>query len=305
MRAVRYDRYGGIDVLEVREVDPPVPGPDEVLVAVRAAGANPGESKIRAGVYAERWPSTFPSGQGSDLAGVVDALGPGVTGWAPGDEVVGWVDDRSSQAELAVVPIGQLVRKPEGTTWEQAGALHVTGATAWAAVEAVDAGDGDVVAVSGAAGGVGSLAVQLAAARSARVIGLASPPNHEWLTEHGVLPVAHGDGVEERIRAAAPEGVDAFIDTHGDGYVDLALAIGVAAQRIDTIIDFAAAERTGVRTDGNAVGARPEVIAELAARVADGRLDLPVSATYPLDRVRDAYRELERGHTRGKIVLIP
>ncbi len=305
MRAVRYDRYGGIDELEVREVDPPVPGPDEVLVAVRAAGANPGESKIREGVYAERWPSTFPSGQGSDLAGVVDALGPGVTGWAPGDEVVGWVDDRSSQAELVVVPIGQLVRKPEGIAWEQAGALHVTGATAWAAVEAVGAGDGDVVAVSGAAGGVGSLAVQLAAARGARVIGLASPPNHEWLTAHGVLPVAYGDGVEERIRAAAPEGVDAFIDTHGDGYVDLALALGVATERIDTIIDFAAAERTGVRTDGNAVGARPEVIAELAARVADGRLDLPVSATYPLDRVRDAYRELERGHTRGKIVLIP
>ena len=228
-----------------------------------------------------------------------------MTGWAAGDEVVGWVDDRSSQAELVVVPIGQLVRKPEGIAWEQAGALHVTGATAWAAVEAVGAGDGEVVAVSGAAGGVGSLAVQLAAARGARVIGLASPPNHEWLTAHGVLPVAYGDGVEERIRAAAPEGVNAFVDTHGDGYVNLALALGVATERIDTIIDFAAAERTGVRTDGNAVGARPEVIAELAARVADGRLDLPVSATYPLDRVRDAYRELERGHTRGKIVLIP
>jgi NADPH:quinone reductase-like Zn-dependent oxidoreductase len=305
MRAVRYDRFGGIDVLEVRDVDPPVPGPDEVLVTVRAAGINPGESKIREGAYAERWPSTFPSGQGSDLAGVVEELGPGVTGWAPGDEVVGWVDDRSSQAELVAVPIGQLVRKPDGLPWEQAGALHVVGATAWAAVEAVDAGEGDVVVVSGAAGGVGSLTVQLAAARGARVIGLAGPANHEWLTAHGVLPVAYGDGVEERIRAAAPDGVDAFIDTHGDGYVDLALALGVATERIDTITDFAAAQRTGVRTDGNAVGARPGVIAELAARLADGRLEMPVAATYPLDRVRDAYRELERGHVRGKIVLVP
>ncbi|HTI35677.1 MAG TPA: NADP-dependent oxidoreductase [Miltoncostaea sp.] len=305
MRAVRYDRFGGIDVLEVREVDPPVPGPDEVLVAVRAAGINPGEAKIREGAYAELWPSVFPSGQGSDLAGVVDALGPGVTGWAPGDEVIGWVDDRSSQAELVAVPVGQLVRKPDALAWEQAGALHVAGATAWAAVEAVGAGEGDVVVVSGAAGGVGSLAVQLAAARGGRVIGLAGPANHEWLTAHGALPVAYGDGVEERIRAAAPDGVDAFIDTHGDGYVDLALALGVATGRIDTIADFAAAERTGVRTEGNAAGARPEVIAELAARLADGRLDMPVAATYPLDRVRDAYRELERGHVRGKIVLIP
>ena len=305
MRAVRYDRYGGIEVLEVREVDPPAPGPGEVLVRVRAAGTNPGEAKVREGVYAERWPSTFPSGQGSDLAGVVEALGPGVTGWAPGDEVVGWVDDRSSHAELAAVPVGQLVRKPEGLPWEQAGALHVVGATAWAAVEAVGAGAGDVVVVSGAAGGVGSLAVQLAATRGARVIGLASPANHEWLAEHGAIPVAYGEGVEQRIRAAAPDGVDAFIDTHGDGYVDLALALGVPAERIDTIIDFAAAARTGVRTDGNAVGARAEVIAELAARLADGRLDMPVAGTYPLERVRDAYRELERGHTRGKIVLLP
>jgi len=305
MRAVRYDRYGGVDVLEVREVEPPVPGPGEVLVAVRAAGANPGESKIREGVYAEMWPSTFPSGQGSDLAGVVEAAGPGVTGWAPGDEVVGWVDDRSSQADLAVVPAGQLVRKPDGLPWEQAGAVPVVGATAWAAVEAVGAGGGDVVAVSGAAGGVGSLAVQLLVERGARVIGLASAPNHEWLAEHGVVPVAYGDGVEERIRAAAPDGLDAFIDTHGDGYVDMALALGVAPERIDTIIDFPAAERTGVRTDGNAVGARPDVIEGLVARAADGRLDVPVSATYPLDRVRDAYRELERGHVHGKVVLIP
>ena len=305
MRAVRYDRFGGIEVLVVREVDPPVPGPDEVLVAVRAAGVNVGESKIREGLLADIFPSTFPSGQGSDLAGVVEALGPGVTGWAPGDEVIGWTDDRASQAELVAVPVGHLVRKPDGLPWEQAGALHVVGATAWAAVEAVGAGEGDVVVVSGAAGGVGSLAVQLAAARGARVIGLASAANHEWLTQHGVLPVAYGDGVEERIRAAAPDGVDAFVDTHGDGYVDLALALDVATERIDTVADFAAAQRTGVKTDGNAVGARTEVIAELAARLADGRLEMPVAAAYPLDRVRDAYREVEGGHVRGKVVLIP
>ena len=304
MRAVQYDEFGGVDVLRVAEVPVPEPGPDEVLVEVAAAGINPGEAYVREGRYAKRWPSTFPSGQGSDLAGTVRALGPGVDSVAVGDEVFGWTDLRASQAEYVVVPVRQVLAKPSELAWEQAGALHVVGATAWAAVRAVDPRPGETVVVSAAAGGVGVLTVQLARRTGATVVGVASEANHDWLRAHGVVPVAHGDGLVDRIRAAAPT-VDAFIDLFGDGYVDVALALGVPPDRIDTIIDFAAAEEHGVKVDGNAVGARPEVLAELAALLAKGELELPVAATYPLERVQDAYRELERRHTRGKIVLVP
>ena len=304
MRAVQYDEFGGVDVLRVAEVPVPEPGPDEVLVEVAAAGINPGEAYVREGRYAQRWPSTFPSGQGSDLAGTVRALGPGVDAVAVGDEVFGWTDLRASQAEYVVVPVRQVLAKPSELAWEQAGALHVVGATAWAAVRAVDPRPGETVVVSAAAGGVGVLTVQLARRTGATVVGVASEANHDWLRAHGVVPVAHGDGLVDRIRAAAPT-VDAFIDLFGDGYVDTALALGVPADRIDTIIDFAAVEKHGVKADGNAVGARPDVLAELAALLAKGELELPVAATYPLERVQDAYRELERRHTRGKLVLVP
>lgn len=304
MRAVQYDEFGGIDVLRVAEVPEPVPGPDEVLVKVAAAGINPGEAYVREGRYAQRWPSAFPSGQGSDLAGTVSALGPGVSSVTVGDEVFGWTDARASQAEYVAVPARQVMAKPAELAWEQAGALHVVGATAWAAVRAVDPQPGETVVVSAAAGGVGVLTVQLARRTGATVVGIASEANHDWLRAHGVVPVAHGDGLADRIRAVAPS-VDAFIDLFGDGYVDAALALGVPADRIDTIIDFAAVEEHGVKVDGNAVGARPEVLAELAALLANGELELPVAAAYPLERVQDAYRELERRHTRGKIVLVP
>jgi NADPH:quinone reductase-like Zn-dependent oxidoreductase len=304
MRAVQYDEYGGIDVLRVADVPEPVPGPDEVLVKVAAAGINPGEAYVREGRYATRWPSTFPSGQGSDLAGTVSAFGPGVSSVTVGDEVFGWTDGRASQAEYVTVPVGQIVAKASELAWEQAGALHVVGATAWAAVRAVEPQPGETVVVSAAAGGVGVLTVQLARRTGATVVGIASEANHEWLRAHGVVPVAHGDGLVDRIRAVAPT-VDAFIDLFGDGYVDTALALGVLPDRIDTIIDFAAVEEHGVKADGNAVGARADVLAELAALLAKGELELPVAATYPLERVQDAYRELERRHTRGKLVLVP
>jgi NADPH:quinone reductase-like Zn-dependent oxidoreductase len=147
--------------------------------------------------------------------------------------------------------------------------------------------------------------VQLARRAGAAVIGLAGEHNHQWLSEHGVIAVSYGDGVAERIRAAAADGVDAFIDTFGGGYVELAMALGVQPQRIDTIIDFQAAQEHGVKTDGSAAGASAQVLAELAQLIDDGELEVPIAHVYPLEQVQDAYRELERRHTRGKIVLEP
>ena len=162
MKAVRFDEYGPVTVLDVRDVPVPAPGPGQVLIRVKAAGINPGEAKIREGALHDLWPATFPSGQGSDFAGVVDSLGPDVTTFAPGDEVIGWVDTRSSQAEYVVAEAANLARKPAHLPWEVAGAIPVVGFTAWAMVRAVDVKAGDTVVVSGAAGGVGGIAVQLA-----------------------------------------------------------------------------------------------------------------------------------------------
>src|ERR1700678_2270002 len=255
MRAVRFDKHGGLEVLQVVEVDRPTPGPGKVLVRIKAAGINPGEASIRKGLFAERCPSTFPSGQGSDLAGVVEEVGPGVTNVAVGDEVIGFTNERSSQAELVVVESGNLVPRPANVSWEQAGALFVAGTTAYAAVRSVALSAGDTVVVSGAAGGVGTIAVQLARNAGAKVIGLSSEANHKWLAGHGAIPLTYGDGVEDRIRAASGGKVDAFIDTFGGGYVELALKLGVAPNRIDTIIDFAAAAKYGVKTEGDHEGA--------------------------------------------------
>src|SRR6476646_1479133 len=264
VKAVRYDEFGGIDVLRVEEVERPVPGDGQVLVRVRAAGINPTEAVIRTGAVAGLFPSTFPSGQGSDLAGGVEEVGAGAGGFSPGDEVIGFTNNRASQAELVLVEAGDLARKPEKVSWEVAGGLFAAGVTAWGAARAVRPKQGETAVISGAAGGVGSLAVQLARRAGATVIGLASEGSHEWLKSHGVIPVAYGDGVADRIRSAAP-GVDAFIDTYGDGYVELALALGVAAERIDTIVDFAAAAKHGVKTDGGtAAGPGAKVLAELA-----------------------------------------
>jgi NADPH:quinone reductase-like Zn-dependent oxidoreductase len=307
MKAVRFDEYGPVGVLDVREVPVPEPGPGEVLVKVKAAGINPGEAKIRDGELHERWPATFPSGQGSDFAGVVDKLGSGVTTFAPGDDVIGWVDTRSSQAEYTVAAAAHLARKPAGLPWEVAGAIPVAGFTAWAMVRAADVRPGDTVVVSGAAGGVGAIAVQLAKRKGATVIGLAGPSNHDWLTRHGVIPVAYGDGVAERIHAAAGgEGIDAFLDTYGGDYVELALGdLKVRPERIDTVVRFDAAAKYGVKVEGNAAGASAATLSELATLIAAKELEVPLAQTFALGDVQAAYAKLAKGHLRGKIVLIP
>ncbi|WP_228002360.1 NADP-dependent oxidoreductase [Nocardia australiensis] len=304
-KAVKFDRYGGIEELKVVDVPTPTAGAGQVVVAVMAAGVNPGEAMIRKGALHELWPATFPSGEGTDFAGRVEEVGTGVEGVRVGDEVLGFTDERASHATYVVVGVDQVTPKPAGLSWDIAGSLYVAGTTAFAAVRAVSAEPGDTVAVSGAAGGVGSIAVQLLRAAGVTVIGIASEANHDWLRSVEAIPVAYGDGLVDRIRAVAPDGVDAFIDTFGAGYVEVAIELGVPVERIDTIINVAAVEKYGVKAEGNAAAGTIDVLAELAAQVAAGTVEVPIAAEYPLDRVQEAYRELEQRHTHGKIVLHP
>ena len=304
-RAVKFDEYGDIDVLRVVDVPRPVPSAGQVLVRMKAAGINPGETSIRKGLLHHMFPATFPSGEGSDVAGQIEELGADVEGFTVGDDVIGFTENRCSHADLVLVDAAHLVSRPANVPWEVAGGLFVAGTTAYAAVRAVGASAGDIVVVSGAAGGVGSLAVQLARKNGATVVGLASPSNHAWLAAHDVIPVAYGDGVADRIKSAAGDRVDAFIDTFGADYIRLALELGVAPDRIDTIINFADAAKYGVKTDGNSAAANAQVLGELADMIDRGELEVPIANVYPLSRVRDAYRELEQRGTHGKIVLVP
>ncbi len=304
-RAVRFDRYGDRDVLYVAQIDTPAPDAGEVLVEVRAAGINPGEAAIRSGAMHEMFPATFPSGEGSDLAGVVTEVGAGVDEFVVGDQVLGFSMRRSSHATHVTVPVGQLIKKPDQLSWEAAGSLYVVGATAYAAVRAVAPQSGETVAVSAAAGGVGSLVVQLLVRRQVRVLGIASQNNADWLRAYDVIPVEYGDGLQTRLREAAPNGVDAFIDLFGPDYVQLAVDLGVPPERIETIISFQKAAEVGAKTEGSTDASTPEVLAEMADLVAGGAVDFDIAATYPLDRVVDAFAELEQRHTHGKIVLLP
>jgi NADPH:quinone reductase-like Zn-dependent oxidoreductase len=306
-KAVQFDAYGGVDVLEVRNVPRPVPGTGEVLVEVKAAGINISEAAIRAGAVRDMFPATFPSGQGSDLAGVVAELGSGVGSFALGDEVMGFSNVRSSHAEYVTVPADQLTSKPAAVPWEVAGSLYVAGVTAYAAVRAVNLEAGDTVAIAGAAGGVGAIAVQLARRAGATVLGIAGPANDAWLADHGAVPVNYGDDLPARLRAAAQSGrVDALLDFFGGGYVAMAVEeLGVPRDRVDTIADFAAVEQFGVQSAGGADAATAAVVAELADLVARGDLEVPIAGVFSLDDVRAAYQELEKRHTRGKLVLRP
>jgi NADPH:quinone reductase-like Zn-dependent oxidoreductase len=302
MKAVKFDKYGGVEVLQVVEVPIPEPGQAEALVKVKATAVNPGESKIRSGQLHARWPATFPSGEGSDVAGVITKLGPGIENFKVGDEVIGFTDRRASHAEYVLVEAKNLTRKPAQVSWNVAGSLPIAGSTAYAAVRSVSLKKGETVAISGAAGGVGSIAVQLAKRAGASVIGIASPANREWLAARGIQPEAYGEGLVDRLRGAR---IDALIDTHGGGYVKLAIELGISPARIDTIIDFEGAQKYGAKTEGSGAALNAAVLAELAATIAAGELEVPIAGTFPLDQVRAAYSRLEQGHTRGKIVLLP
>lgn len=304
MRQVRFDRYGGVDVLTVDEVDKPVPAEDQLLVAVRAAGANPFDAKLRSGVFQNDFTIPFPAPQGTDVAGVVEAVGPGVEGFAVGDEVLGSTGKRGSQADFALLPVKTALTRPANLAWEVAGSFWTVASAAAALVAAAGVGEGDNVLVAGS-GGVGGLACQLARVRGAHVICVTDADSQEWLRSVGVAPVVFGEGARERIVSAlAGAKLDALLDTAGHGYVELAVELGVAPERIDTIVDFAGAERYGAKTDGADAASTPEV-KEVLEQVATGAVQFPIDATFPLDRVREAYVELEERHPRGKIVIVP
>ncbi|MFI5611520.1 NADP-dependent oxidoreductase [Amycolatopsis sp. NPDC051903] len=321
MKAVRFDHYGDVDVLDVREVDDPVAAPGRVVVRIRAAATNPGDSYVREGLAEQawalrarlsgkdsdvpRWSMPFPAGQGTDLAGEIIAVGDGAERWRVGDEVLGWSDARLSHAELAAVSAAHLVPKPAGLSWEVAGSMYVAPMAALAAVEAVSPAPGETVVVSGAAGAVGVVAVQLARRTGAAVIGLTRQANHDWMRAHGVTPLTYGDGQAARIRSTARTGVDAFIDTFGAGYVDLAHELGVPGKRINTVVDFQAALGGRARIAGTNDAGGAAGLQRLVDLVAAGELEIPVAGTYPLGDVRTAYRHGAEQRTRGKIVLIP
>lgn len=310
VRAIEYRSFGGPEVLEMAEVPEPVPGPGQVRVAVRAAGLNPVDWKIVSGMMDGDGPRR-PRGVGRDYAGVVDAVGEGVASVAVGDEALGTVhaapgsgSGAGTLAERLVVDAGDVVLKPAALSFAQAAALGVAVEAAAGALRALGVHDGDVLVVSAASGGVGSMAVQLAGRAGAAVIGIAGEDSLDRIRSLGAVAVAYGEDLEDRVRAAAPSPVTRLLDCHGPQYVDLALALGLAPEAIATIVPAPPSIAKGVRVTGSR-DARPEDLRRAAALVADGTMTVTIARVYPfdVDSVRQAYTELRGGHVRGKLVV--
>lgn len=303
MRAVVFEEFGGPEVLRVQEAKEPHAGQGEVRIAVRAAGVNPMDYKIRRGWFEAMMPTTFPAVPGAEVAGVVDEVGEGVTEFAIGDEVVGWASS-GAYAEHAVV--GVVAPKPAGLPWEQAVALPIAGETARRVLRELGLKSGETVLIHGAAGAVGAVAVQLAVALGATVIGTASQANHEYLRSLGATPVEYGDGLVDRVRAIAPQGIDAVFDTAGQGALPDSIELRGGTDRIVTIADMAGGE-LGVAV--SAGGTSPEEtktgLVEQLQLAAAGDLKLKVAETFTLADAAKAQEISEAGHARGKLVLVP
>lgn len=303
MHAVVFDEYGPPDVLRMAELPLPQPAAGEVRVRVRAAGVQPADCSTRSGWFAQRGigQAPFPRQLGNEFAGVVEQVGAGVETLAAGDEVLGW-STANAYAEAVVVPAGQLVAKPLMMSWAVAGSLSASGQTAHTAVQALDIARGDTVLVHGAAGGVGTIAVQLARLRGARVIGTASRENHDYLRSLGAEPVLYGPGLAERVAALAPNGVHAALDASGRGALDASIALGIEPTRIATLVAFEDVQRLGVR------GVRSERnrarLQEFVELYDSGKLRVHVRDIYPLAYAAVAHRDVENGHGRGKVVLM-
>jgi NADPH:quinone reductase-like Zn-dependent oxidoreductase len=302
MKAVTFAEYGGPEVLHVTEVEDPRPGPGQVRVAVRAAGVNPIDWKARSGFMAEVMPASFPVVDGREAAGVIDQVGDGVTGAAVGDEVFGFAVGGAA-AEYAV--LDDFAAKPASASWEQAAALPVAVETSVRVFTVLGGlGEGQTIVVNGAAGGVGVAAVQLARARGARVIGTASESNHEFLRSLGAEPTTYGDGLVDRVRALAPDGVDLAFDTAGKGGVPDLITLTGDPERVATIADFSAAA-LGVKVTGGGDFRAAKALGDAAELIEAGRLQIPVAATFPFSQAAEAHRVSQEGHVRGKLVLIP
>lgn len=305
MKAISYSRYGGPGVLEHGDVRDPRVGPDSVLVKVRAAAVNPVDWKCREGYLDGVLQPVFPVIPGWDLSGVVVQPGAAVAEYAVGDEVIGYVREdflsRGTFAEYVAAPVRTLARKPRALSFEEAAGLPLAGLTAYQTlVKALRVGPGETVLVHAAAGGVGSLAVQIARHLGARVIGTASERNHDFVRALGAEPVAHGEGLAERVRGLAPEGVDAVLDTVGGDTTRVSANLLAPEGRLVSVADPDVVDHGGrycfVRPD-------PDDLAHLSDLADQGVLTVHVSRTFPLERAADAHRLNEEGRTRGKIVV--
>jgi NADPH:quinone reductase-like Zn-dependent oxidoreductase len=306
MRAATYPAYStDLSTLRVEELPRPKLAPSAVLIEVRAASVNPVDWKVMAGGLDGLMDAVFPVIPGWDVAGVVVGLGPDTPEFAVGDEVIAYARKDTvgagTFAELVAVPVSSVARKPASLSFEQAAGLPLAGGTALRTLEALEVSAGDTVLVHAAAGGVGGFAVQIAKALGARVIGTASESNHAFLRELGAEPVAYGEGVVDRIRALAPDGVDAVADFVG-GQLENSLAVLADGGRLASVADPSVAEHGGrwiwVRPDG-AESAR------LAALADEGKLTVEVARTFGLDEVAAAFAESQSGHVRGKLVIVP
>jgi NADPH2:quinone reductase len=306
--------YGGPEVLSLIEVDVGAPGPGQARVEVRAAGVNPIDYKVYSGAR-DGDPSKLPIRLGYEAAGVVTAVGEGAEGPAgpvrEGDEVIAYPVQGAYASEI-LAPTTSVVPKPDPMSFEQAGGLMLTGVTAYHALTRAKVSKGDTVLVHGAAGGVGLMAVQLAVDLGARVIGTASQSGHALLRQFGAEPVVYGDGLVERVRAMAPEGVDAAIDTVGTGEaVDSSIALVHDRTRVVSAAAFGRGPGLGITVIGNGPGADPgreirtAARLELARLVGQNKLKVVVAAIYPLSEAAAAHQAIQSGHTHGKIVLVP
>jgi NADPH:quinone reductase-like Zn-dependent oxidoreductase len=302
-RAVVFSEYGDPSVLRTVELDTPRPGPRQVRIAVRAAGVNPIEWKIRSGAMAGIMPVELPMIPGVDMAGVIDELGEHVNEFAIGDEVFGKATG-GSYGTQALASVDRIALKPPELPWELAAGLPVAATTARHALELLELESGETVVIDGASGGVGTLAVQLANRRGVNVIGTASERNHAYLRSLGATAVTYGDGLADRIRAIARRGVSAALDAAGHGSLPTLIELTGNPQRVLTLAD-PAAENLGARFLLGEPDGIPGLLAEVAALAADGQINLSIARTYPLSEVADAHRESEAGHVRGKLILVP
>lgn len=298
MKAVRFSRFGGPEVLEIVDLPDPHPGPGEVRIKVRAAGVNASDWKKRKGLMDQELPQTL----GYEAAGVVDELGEGVVDVGVGDRLFGFGADGASQAELAV--LSSYAPVPTFLDFAAAAALPSAVETAARALDQLSVGSGSTVLVNGASGSVGSAAVQLAVARGARVIGTGSPATHDLLRSLGARAVAYGVGMAERVRALAPDGVDLALDVAGSGVLPDLIDLVGGPENVITIADYEGAQQYGVRFSGGDSERAIYVLAQIGDLVGSGRLALPVGQTFPLAQVAEAHRVGEAGHVRGKLVLL-